>query len=65
MRAGRFQGPEGAHAKCPARHGAGYNHAAWQPNSRFREFKGIETVLFGGVALLLIAFAAWRVLSSD
>jgi hypothetical protein len=42
-----------------ARHGAGYSHVVWQPASRFWEFQGIETALFGGVALLLIAFAAW------
>ena len=50
---------------CLARHGAGYTHVVYQPASRFWEFQGIETALFGGVALLLIAFAAWRVLSSD
>lgn len=50
---------------CMARIGAGYNHAVYQPASRFWEFQGIEFALFGGVALLLIAFAAWRVLRSD
>jgi hypothetical protein len=50
---------------CLARHGAGYSHVVYQPASRFWEFQGIETALFGGVALLLIAFAAWRVLASD
>ena len=50
---------------CLARHGAGYNHAVWQPASRFWEFQGIETALFAGVGLLLIAFAAWRLLTSD
>lgn len=50
---------------CLARLGANYNHAVYQPASRFWEFQGIETALFGGVALLLIAFAAWRVLASD
>jgi hypothetical protein len=51
--------------QCLARHGAGYNHAVWQPASRFWEFQGIETALFAGVGLLLIAFAAWRVLGAD
>jgi hypothetical protein len=51
--------------KCLARHGAGFNHAVYQPASRFWEFQGIEAALFGGLALLLIAFAAWRVLASD
>jgi len=61
-------GPEGfkhLNQACMARHGAGFTHAVYQPASRFFEFQGIETALFGGVALLLIAFAAWRVLASD
>ncbi len=33
--------------------------AVYQPASRFWLFQGIETALFGGVALVLIAFAAW------
>ena len=52
-------GVKGLDPQCMARHGAGYNHAVWQPASRFWEFQGIETALFGGVALLLLAFAAW------
>ena len=51
--------------RCMERHGAGFTHVVYQPASRFWEFQGIETALFGGVALLLIAFAAWRVLASD
>ena len=51
--------------RCMAHHGAGFTHALYQPSSRFWEFQGIETALFGGIALLLIAFAAWRVLASD
>jgi hypothetical protein len=50
---------------CMARIGAGYNHAVYQPESRFWEFQGIEFALFAGLALLLIAFAAWRVLRAD
>jgi hypothetical protein len=50
---------------CLARLGAGYNHAVYFPESRFWAFQGIETALFGGIALLLIAFAAWRVLRAD
>jgi hypothetical protein len=60
-----FKGEKVLNAKCLARHGAGYNHAVWQPDSRFWEFQGIETALFAGLGLLLIAFAAWRVLASD
>jgi hypothetical protein len=48
-------------ASCLARHGAGYNHAVYQPASRFWLFQGIETALFGGTAVVLIAFAAWWV----
>jgi hypothetical protein len=46
-------------ASCLARHGGGYNHAVYQPASRFWLFQGIETALFGGIALALILFAAW------
>ena len=57
-----FKGSKALNAQCLARHGAGYNHAVWQPASRFWEFQGIETALFGGVALLLLAFASiWLV----
>jgi len=59
------RGTKALNGQCLARHGAGYNHAVWQPASRFWEFQGIETALFAGVGLLLIAFAAWRVLASD
>ena len=36
-----------------------FTHAVYQPASRFWLFQGIETALFGGAALALIAFAAW------
>ncbi|HET8752691.1 MAG TPA: hypothetical protein VFM43_09250 [Gaiellaceae bacterium] len=61
-------GTKGARALdpgCMVRHGAGFTHVLYQPASRFWELQGIETALFGGIALLLIAFATWRVLSSD
>lgn len=61
-------GPKGGKvlgAHCLTRHGAGYSTAVWQPDSRFWEFQGIETALFSGVGLLLIALAAWRVLRTD
>ncbi len=38
-----------------------YNHAVYHPASRFWLFQGIETALFGGVAVALILFAAWWV----
>jgi hypothetical protein len=53
------KGVKGLDPACLRRHGAGYNHVIWQPASRFWEFQGIETALFGGVALVLLAFAAW------
>jgi hypothetical protein len=59
------QGFKGIDQACMARHGAGFTHAVYQPASRFWEFQGIEFALFTGVALLLIAFAAWRVLRTD
>lgn len=55
-------GPKGGRAlepACMARHGAGFTHVLYQPASRFWEIQGIETALFGGVALVLLAFAAW------
>jgi hypothetical protein len=58
-------GLKAVNQSCLARLGADYNHAVYQPASRFWEFQGIETALFGGIALLLISFAAWRVLASD
>jgi hypothetical protein len=43
---------------CLAQHGY-FLHITYQPASRFWELQGIETALFGGAALLLLAFAAW------
>jgi hypothetical protein len=40
-------------------------HAVYQPVSHFWPLQLTETALFTGLALLLIAFAAWRVLASD
>jgi hypothetical protein len=44
---------------CVAQHGGGYSHAVFFPPHDFWPLQGIETALFGGVALVLIAFAAW------
>jgi len=44
---------------CLARHGAGYNHTVYQPASRFWLFQGIETAIFGGLAVALLLFATW------
>jgi hypothetical protein len=46
---------------CLSKQGLGYFHAVYQPASRFWLFQGIETALFGGVAVGLILFAAWWV----
>jgi hypothetical protein len=40
---------------------SGFTRAVYQPASRFWLFQGIETAIFGGVAIALIAFAAWWV----
>ena len=48
-------------SSCLAKHGAGYDHAVYQPASRFWLFQAIETAAFGGVAVALILFAAWWV----
>lgn len=39
--------------------------AVYQPQSHFWPLQLTETALFAGMALVLIAFAAWRVLTSD
>jgi hypothetical protein len=56
--------PIGAHAAhidqaCLAAHGVRYTHATYFPAHDFWALQGIETALYGGVAVLLIAFAAW------
>lgn len=43
---------------CLADHGV-FMHATYLPASRFWALQGVETALFGGVAILLLAFAAW------
>ena len=52
-------GPSARSTSLPRQHGRGYTHAVYQPASRFWLFQGIETALFGGAAVALIAFAAW------
>ena len=56
----RFAGP-GPHdvGACLARHGAAALHSVYQPASRFWLFQTIETALFAGIGLALIALAAW------
>jgi ABC-type transport system involved in multi-copper enzyme maturation permease subunit len=43
---------------CLAQRGY-FMHFTYQPASRFWELQGIETVLFAGIAIVLLAFAAW------
>jgi hypothetical protein len=43
----------------PSCHPGGFIHAVYQPASHFWALQGMETALFGGIAVLLIAFAAW------
>lgn len=43
---------------CLARHGY-FMQAVYHPASRFWALQGIETALFAGTGLLLLAFAAW------
>lgn len=43
---------------CLASHGY-FMRAVYQPASSFWALQGIETALFGGAAVLLLAFAAW------
>jgi ABC-type transport system involved in multi-copper enzyme maturation permease subunit len=43
---------------CLAQHGY-FRHITYQPASRFWELQGIETALFAGTAIVLLAFAAW------
>ena len=43
---------------CLVQHGATYIQAIYQPAGRFWLFQGIETALFGGVGLALVALAA-------
>jgi hypothetical protein len=56
-------GPLGGHGHVAVPHGLGLRpttmHAVYQPASHFWPLQGLETALFGGVALALIAFAAW------
>ncbi len=52
-------GALGAHVHVRAGFGPSIMHAVYQPPSHFWPLQGLETALFGGAALILIAFAAW------
>jgi len=51
-------GPNGADIKCMQAHHV-FNLAVYQPASRFWLLQGIETAIFGGLALALFAVALW------
>jgi len=51
--------PGGPHVRCFSTHGASYSHAVYHPPSHFWALQSVETALFGGAGLLLMAFAAW------
>jgi hypothetical protein len=50
--------PKRLDSTCARAHGI-YNLAVFQPASRFWLFQGIETAIFGGLALILLALAVW------
>jgi hypothetical protein len=51
---------QAAAGHCPAaKHAAEYLHAVYEPASRFWLLQGLETSIFAGVAIALIALAAW------
>ncbi len=52
-------GPLGTHTHVAVGLGPSIMHAVYQPASDFWPLQGYETGLFAGVALILIAFAAW------
>jgi hypothetical protein len=52
-------GHGGSGACKPAGLDSGFMHAVYQPASHFWPIQGIETALFAGAALALLAFAAW------
>jgi hypothetical protein len=45
--------------QCVADHSSGYVHAVFQPASRFWSMQLVEFGLFAGIAVALVAFAAW------
>jgi hypothetical protein len=51
--------PGGPHVRCFSTHGASYSHAVYHPPSHFWPLQSVETAIFAGAGLLLMAFAAW------
>ena len=52
-------GAQSGKVSCLVERGAVYSHVVYEPASRFWLFQGIETSMFGGIAIVLIGFAAW------
>jgi hypothetical protein len=46
---------------CPPKPSGGYMHAVYHPASHFWALQGIETAIFGGLAVAMLAVAAWWV----
>lgn len=44
---------------CLPHKASGYMHVVYEPASRFWLLQGLETAMFGGIALVLIGFAVW------
>ena len=55
----RAAGVHPGKVSCLVERAAVYSHVVYEPASRFWLFQGIETSLFGGIAVVLIGFAAW------
>ena len=53
-------GPKQSGIACMRAHHV-YNLAVYQPATRFWALQGIETAIFAGLAIMLLAFAAWWV----
>jgi len=51
--------PGGPNVECFSTHAARYQHAVYHPPSHFWALQSLETALFAGTGLLLMAFAAW------
>lgn len=55
----------GTHTKCVVRPGFGHMHALFEPASRFWALQGVETAVFAGVGVALIALAGWWTLHRE
>jgi hypothetical protein len=51
--------PGASQTPCLLQHNNGFMHAVYEPAARFWAMQTVELALFGGLALVLIALAAW------